>query len=627
MAQEAPQVESTVKAQSVQEADPDRVSVWMPHTAGCRGNFVIYSTAAREYDGTGHEKPVLLVREAFVDQRHVSLKEFVTKRHRSASFRRIGVLITAVPHGNTTLVEGPLLRDDGKRMVFDSRLFKSSIILPDGTQYPDLNASLDFFVNEPSCARACKDIITCRVKEWQLIATVTASHPNTSSSALQTILERTTKAGALLEIELPMEVEGGGVETYQLRFSLCCVAGLTSHTALPISRHLPRRSDTCENARGAVALSGGPLFGSHLHDPAAWRAIAHFAARSLFCSMWFETVAVGVHPEKTMAEIQHLCTRGHQNPDSRCVGEHHDRTRQLLRNITMEMEREFTSLRIPRNEWSRVILFPTCRLGSNFQGTEKAMPCGESHHAGQKILGHSGYAMFGPYHAWVSNPDVDEFIVDEGFKLAANNSQPRNAQLARGIPRRLSSAAERFDAVRKKMGKSSLRMPWFDFRMEPRLWRNLTSDVMRGMAVHTRGFGSQAGPTFNRTECYMATGFGRASDWGGGKVSQHCSDGFGFMVHDAFNLAGVMHSLDLSRPNCVARTQRGHPPPFYVSLSRTAPAIWQVRLCCQYIARASIGLARLNLGRCDRNNLCMRRVVRLQTLAIVGLQFVNSLVE
>jgi hypothetical protein len=551
----------------------DRVALWIPHTRDCRGSFNIYSKRvapnSSQSSSASPIKPALLVREAFADRRHVSIKEFVSKRHPSRPFQRVAILLTALPHGMTTLVEGPsqptrMVNLTGQREPLDPKYFKTSILYENGTAVRNLTAHLDFFVDEVACARACKHIVTCRVKEWQLIATIDTKNRKATHGDLNTLIERATAANALLEINLPMKMRGGDVENLKLRLSLSCIAGLSSRTAMPKLRHLPPRSDTCDKARGAVALSGGPLFGAHLHDPVAWRGIAHYAARALFGNMWHETVAVGVHPRHTLADMHYVCTNNYTNlaEQSRCIVEHHDRNTRLLKNIAMEIEKEFTMLGIPRADWSRLILFPTCRLGSDFLGKEKGMPCEESHHGGQKILGHSGYAMFGPHHAWVTNFDMDEFIIDEGFIHPPSSTRVKTESLEYLSASVIQSAAQRFDSIQRKHGKSSLRMPWFDFRLEPKSIGNLTKDVMHGKLIQMQGFGDQIGAAFNKTNCYMGSIADRSFNWGGGKIAQHCSDGFGFMVHDAYNLERDLKTLDLSSPNCAARTQRSHPPPF-----------------------------------------------------------------
>jgi hypothetical protein len=84
---------------------PDRVSIWLPHSESCDGQLVAYSRLNR----SDPDLPVLLLREASVDYRHVSIKEYRQRRNDASSFRRILLAVTVVPEQCDTFVTGPLL--------------------------------------------------------------------------------------------------------------------------------------------------------------------------------------------------------------------------------------------------------------------------------------------------------------------------------------------------------------------------------------------------------------------------------------------------------------------------------------------------------------------------------------
>lgn len=525
-----------------------RVIVWMPHSDRCRGNFTLFSRIADQDPG----KPALLIREVALDRRHVSLKEYRLRHGFKRSFRRIVVFLTAVPHNTSAIVSEPL------RAAADDALlgFRSEILTGAGVIARDLHSTVDYFLTDKRCARACSDFTPCRNKEWQIIVTVFLLK-NGGNVMLDSRLENLEAEGGFLSLTLPIKMRDNSTETFEANIGLSCIAALTSATALPLSPHLHPREEECIHARGSLAISGGPLFGGKRKSPAAWREIAHYAARCLFGSMWFDSVAVGVIPEFTMAQIEHIC--GHKENSAQCVTEMHNKNLEYIRTIAETVEEVFVQLEIPPREWSRLILFPFCRLGSDFQNSENHSPCRVSHHNGQKPLGHAAYTMFGPYHKWVSNLDLDEFVVKEQPPTFLASSRPRQSK----VLVRSQSAESQFDSMMAASGNTSFRMQWFDFRVTNEILLDLSYAVTRDNELNFVSYNLSSSDRFEQTFCYMAGNIEKENQWGGGKVAQHCRDGFGFMVHEPFNLWKARDSLILDQADCLAR-EKQFPPPFPV---------------------------------------------------------------
>lgn len=525
-----------------------RVIVWIPHSPRCRGNFVLYSQAADREAG----KPALLIREVALDRRHVTLREYRIRTKSERSFRRIVVLLTAVPHGTSALVSKPARA--GKRGPLLG--FRSSFINKDGQTVTQLRSGVDYVITDRMCARSCKDYTPCRNKEWQMIITVSLRGGG-DDRMIDSALESLENDGGSLHLVLPVVMRDNSTEVFETTIGLSCIAGLTSATAFPASRYLPPRRDQCKDARGALAVSGGPLFGEKRMSIDAWREIAHYAARCLYGSMWFDSVAVGVIPEFTLAQIEFICSSARSS--AKCMTEYYNKNVQHLKAIAATIEDVFEQLQIPSSEWSRLILFSFCRLGSDFGESELGTPCNVSHHHGQKPLGHIAYTMFGQYHKWVSNLDLDEFVVYE--RPSSFLRFPRRGHSDALV--KLQSAESQFDRMMATTGDTSFRMPWFDFRVTSRTLFDLSYAVTRDNELTFGPYNLSASEQFEQKLCYMAGSGERALLWGGGKVVQHCEDGFGFMVHDPFNMWKDHKTLNLNKVDCTRRIRK-FPPRFPV---------------------------------------------------------------
>lgn len=522
----------------------ERVKIWNTFADSCRGTFLL---RAPSQNGTG--LPAMLLRQAAVDRRFVVRREYRSKRHEKRPFRRVSILLTAIPHGEAAIVDKVF---KGKETGYSRHTM--SVHYGNGSRSDAVKGGLDFVINDIHCSLACKKYNPCRNRETQLILTIAPNKIESTDAALRNAIESIAETGGYLKLALIMSMASGAKEILPLQIGLTCISGLTSHSALPFSPRLPERQQSCDQAKGAVMISGGPLFGSKRLDPTAWREIAHYAVRSLYGHVWYDTVAVGVIPEYTMAEMMHKCKN--ETADSMCVEKLHEKNKALLRRIRDAVESEFAVLQVPKADWSRLYIFLFCSLGSDFADTEANNPCDQCHHAGQKLLQHFGYTVFSPHHRWASNMDLDEFAVDETLEKRDLRSWLGYAPEG---PTRYESATDRFDHVISSSKKYAFRMPWFDFRVSPERARDLAAAVASGQGIPIQGFNGSTGSDFNRTDCYMAATGRKDTLWGGGKVAQHCFDGMGFMVHDSWNVWDSRNSLDLGRTKCQARVKQWPP--------------------------------------------------------------------
>jgi hypothetical protein len=505
---------------------PAHVAVWIPHSDACDGVFAARTSA------TAPDGPVaLVVREATVDYRHVSVAEFRGK-HGLRDYRRVLLLLTNVPqeaNGMQTYILKPVHSHRKKEHARAASIVNADGSPVDGGVLRGLSVSFDYLLDDKRCEQNCKRFPRCRVREWKAVVSIVSGEISLWNR-LPSVLERLVKDGARLRLYIPVELRSPAkqVEAVTVEVALSCVAGLTSATAMPPMPFMPAREESCESARGSVQISGGPLFGARRKEPRAWRELSHFAARHLYGTTYFDIVAVALLPDFSVAEIASRCAADSFNKT--CAVAHHDANREYLRVVRGEMELEFSKIGVPQEDWSRVILFMACRLGTDFEGREAGLPCDVSHHAGQKIVGHIGYAMFAPYHHWASNFDVDEFLYDE---LAS--PQPQDS-----TETRLVSAESRFNGLRNATKRDVFYTLWLDFRVQDEDLIDFTRRVMHGHAFKFTGY---EGAALNVSACYG----------GGGKVAVSCMRSTSFMVHFGFSLRKIS---DLSSGECDSRHKR-----------------------------------------------------------------------
>ncbi len=510
----------------------NHLSLWLPYDPNsCNGNF----SAPLSYQLDLDSAPIL-IREASVDNRFVSIQNS-KKKNPNGQFLRLQILMTVVP-------------DPKKQMqreieaVAYNLTKKSSLHYSNGSIVKEINLKYDYLIEDGRCQRSCNKYRTCRVREWQAILTLRADD-GISGDKFQKSIDSLIDSHAFLRFTVPVILRDSSLtEILSFELSLGCFAGLSSKNQLPIQKHITN----CQKSEGAVTIAGSPPFGKIRNNPLYWKKIAHYAARHLYGHTWYDTVAVPILPVHTISYIQHMCEL-----DTKCRLKFHNENLKYMERIRSVVEVELTELQVPAQEWSRLVLFQFCGLGSDFRNTEADEPCASSFHGGQKILGLIGYTHFGPYHAWASNFDIDEFLVDE-MAVSSRSETGWN---------KLQSGSDRFNKLRKETNKSTFYATWLDFKVEEEDMNSFTSSVMKGERIAFK----PSDPfvlSLNLTECYD----------GGGKVITHCSKTAGMLVHYALRVQKIsqMNETECGPLRTDRRTRL-----FRTSMNETELYTWHVR--------------------------------------------------
>lgn len=360
------------------------IRVWNPHSKSCRGQF--------NFHPKNRHGLKVMVREAAVDLRHNSLRELHLKLPPpdNTPFRRICILVTA-SQGVGHVEPAPLssLGDKKPEGVFPEIFLKADGDTLSNQFAAGWSVDLDYILKDPICRNRCpKDkmkLKDCRPGEWQIIATLRPPAHIRSDRALQRGLDwlmHQKSATARLELKLPVFLAYENDKVLDLTFTvgLSCISGLESQRSLEnVLPRMPRRSANCREATGSVNVAGGALWGYKRTNPAGRREIANFAARSLLGPVRYDTVAVPVIGKYSISEIMSRCRN-----DELCYFKYHEENEHFMRELALEVEDELKLLKFPTDLWQRIALFPVCRLGTDFDDSEKdSQGCTFSRYHGQ----------------------------------------------------------------------------------------------------------------------------------------------------------------------------------------------------------------------------------------------------
>jgi hypothetical protein len=561
-----------------------RVRVWEPHTTGCTGTFVMKLPGA-----DSSRAPLLMLREAAVDYRHNSLREMdinngVSRGARNLrQMRRVALQVTTGNDfkGSTRPkrlrpVLPPHASDSSKSKTHTDQRTHNAVPTAILTGSSDAwTASVDYVITPALCATVCFYTdgarTICAGDEWQVVVTLVAPAFIETESQLEQELGILESKQASLNISLPFTYSGSGTgegddERQHLQFdaelALGCISGLTASTS--VDRLLPTEASTrkksCLRSTGAVVVSGAAVFGRKRTSKEGHHEIAHYAARALLGSVRFDTIAVAIQTVHPVAEIDSNCgLAGTENGD--CRAQYHANNTKLLTDIAANVEQELKHIGVPESDWSRLVLFPFCRLGSDFDGGEQGDPCAWSAYNGQLVLNNHAYTVFSPFHKWHASVDLDEFIVNDGAYMSSSPPNNRVPALGRQVkPRR---AAELFDerAARTRRTRrgvvGALRFAWLDFRLFRQDWETMVRDIWRNGGLEMQRSPApvmdpvaRASATLNRTACYGS----RQIE---GKSAVSCEAGIGVSNHDVLLLPDTPEDSgagDLRKRVCNDRT-------------------------------------------------------------------------
>ncbi len=427
---------------SFAEKNKNKVRVWYPlDSSKCDGDFRFkfpYQIDA--------EPSAILIREATVDWRHVSIND-VRDRGITGPYRRVLMLLTVLPdtkNNNLTEIEKPTEDRDFDR--------KAQLMYKNGDAVENVNVSFDYLIEDGRCQRDCGKNGPCIMKEWQSIITLTPKNYE-DEEYFSALLNTLSRSGAYFNLIIPVMVRSRKkAQLVRFKIGLACVSSLSITAQIPTQNYMPTRTEKCRDSTSSVMLAGAPIFGIYSKDKTDWKQIAQFAARHMLGNTWFNSVIVSVHPKHTVSYIRKECAGKH----SKCAEKYFRANYEHLDSIGKIVESELKNLKVPEAYWNHLVIVSFCNLGSDFEASEKNYPCSGSHQGGQKVWTHYAYTTFGPYYKWAASLDLDEILVDElAFKKAAISS-----------PQRYQSAEEKFNLLQAETKKTSfMRAGWiFMFR-------------------------------------------------------------------------------------------------------------------------------------------------------------------
>jgi hypothetical protein len=267
------------------------ITVWYP-TGHCHGRF---ATGPAPESSKG--LPYALLREAVVDRRHASLREFRSRTHTPKPFLRLVLFVTV--HLSVSLVTPSSSGRNVVRPSVDLFVHNTSGAATGYAAQVDYVLIANPHVIEPGVYKPGKKAhYGEEVTEWEVIVTLTPATPSvdetdaTFAARLQD-LSREPGSDAQLRLSLPFKrYDNAPMAPFDVALSLPCILGWDDDDAYP---RLPRfrSGKTCDaGADGAVAFVGSALHGFKRSSEAQYYEIAHFAARALLGPMPFDAVCL-----------------------------------------------------------------------------------------------------------------------------------------------------------------------------------------------------------------------------------------------------------------------------------------------------------------------------------------------
>lgn len=354
-----------------------RVSVWAPRR--CSGRFVGPPAAAK-----GAAFPAAVVREAVVDRRAVSRRQFRRDVDSRRPFERLVVYVSAHLSVRLSKANASVALEGAEGIVarVDHVTHANPFVEAYGVYRPGRKTKQGH-----------------EISEWQVVLSLVPNDTHAGvfpdyasfSAALQVL------PGAVLRFSLPLKSFDGQVLPFEPVFDLACAVGWHHPDVYPGLTRIQPGAPTCgkrgAHVKGAVVFGGSALYGKKREDPSHYREIAHFAARALTGPVRFDTVVMPIVANNSVADATTHC-----GTDQACLEEHHDANVALLQRVAVVVEEELDVLGMSRQLFKNVILIPFCRLGSDTNATEKGDPCASSHRYGQYHASFFAYAMLSPYY-------------------------------------------------------------------------------------------------------------------------------------------------------------------------------------------------------------------------------------
>jgi hypothetical protein len=495
----------------VTSANTQSVSVWDNQMPRCRGIFTSEPTIGGP--------PEFMIRDVVADYRHNSVQELSTKHPGKAPFRRVVAYLSVTPPGNGKVVQMfPVLQPDQQKIcenMASGRRPPRARLTHRGKEINEVAVKVDYILGSPELQEQCSTLwkVYRDPDEWQIYVSIwfpgnRGTGNNIDERQMDAVLSKLETKGVSLELDIMFGTHEYGFKEFSMSFLLGCISGLIRRTALPnLNFIFPVHSSNCNESTGAFMISGGTAWGGLL-SPSGRGKFAHFAARALLGYLRFDAVAIGVTVVRTISHIQDIC-----GSREICILHYEKENSNSLTALAGDIDNALNDIGVPASLRSKVILFPFCRLGSDYNGSESLIPCLWSRYRGQEHYGYLSYTLFAPYVKWVTSMDIDETLGDTlPPAVIVNNTR----QL---------SAAVRFDSCGKTDVPGALWFRWLDFKAPPESADKLTTALRNKGIPKLKSMNEN---NVNITECYSTR-----SVSGNGKTTISCASGMGFRVHRA----------------------------------------------------------------------------------------------
>jgi hypothetical protein len=290
------------------------VTVWIPQYARkCHGRFA--SAPARDSPGGF---PYAIVRDAVVDNRFASRKEFRRRRNKIRAFQRLVLYVTAhlsvkfvqpaadkaatAAPDQSSPVSGNLVITDEDDQTAPARTpnltgqqtqtDRGPVVVADVAVAVDYVLHVNPFVVQPVYKPGTTTVYGQDVSEWQIVVSLSPAYPSAyeREELFAARLRALVDHGAYLNLSLPLLRYDGEKVEFRPSLALACVMGLAGATQLPNQKRFQQHEACRQHADGAVAFAGSALHGHKRSDPKRVIEIAHFAARALTGSLRFDSV-------------------------------------------------------------------------------------------------------------------------------------------------------------------------------------------------------------------------------------------------------------------------------------------------------------------------------------------------
>lgn len=357
-----------------------QIRIWQP-VGRCVGNFTSSSALHSK-----HNFPYIVIRDAVVDRRPVSLSQFHSAYPDVSVFRRV-ILFASVHLSVIPTMENAV----------------ASMLLANASQAP-VNVHMDYVVRaDPSASNVTFENTNStaegsRVSEWQIALSLSPKQENAEvdDESFAHLLHSLSEAGSIIHISLQLLQFDGEKLSFSPSFSLACITGWEHPSAYRNIRQLlngPVCYHDAHTANSSIVYVGNVLRSEAKGGSEQYEHVAHFVARALVGPVKFDTVCMSVITNHSVADISKSCAG-----DITCENRLHSENIAELTNIRDSVEMELEKIGFNNQLFNRVLFLPFCRLGSDADKNELGDACGASFQYGRFHSSYLSYTMLAPFY-------------------------------------------------------------------------------------------------------------------------------------------------------------------------------------------------------------------------------------